>query len=124
MTNSVSSPHAIVGVNSSFSNLLPWILLILFCAGLIRLLKMAGKEGWKAIIPGYNLWVLSSIIKLPPLSILLFLVPYVNVIYTIVFMAKLAKAYRRGFLMTVLLIICPPIAIFMLGYSSKTKYVG
>lgn len=126
MTSAVSNSQAVVtgSVNSGAFSISPWILAILLCIGLIRLFKMVQIPAWKALIPGYNLWILSGIIKLPPLSILLWLVPFANVIYSIVFMARLAKAYNRGFLMTILLIVCSPIAVFIMGYSSKTKYIG
>ena len=38
----------------------------------------AGEEGWKALIPIYNVWVLLKIVGRPGWWLLLFLIPFVN----------------------------------------------
>ena len=68
-----STDDAIVGV----------LVAILVIAGMWRVFTKAGKPGWAALIPIYNLIVLLQIVGKPAWWLLLFLIPGVNVIMLI-----------------------------------------
>jgi uncharacterized protein DUF5684 len=77
-----SADDAIVGL----------VVAILVIAGLWRVFTKAGKPGWAALIPIYNLIVLLQIAGKPAWWLLLFLIPGVNVIMLILI---LIGALRR-----------------------------
>ena len=56
---------------------------LLVIAGLWRVFTKAGKPGWAALIPIYNLIVLLQIAGKPAWWLLLFLIPGVNIIMLI-----------------------------------------
>ena len=88
-----------------------------------RIFIKAGVDRWKAIIPIYNTIVLHQIVGLHPLIMLLYLVPIVNIIVYIMMCFKLAKAFGKGLLFTVGLIVLNPIFMIILSFSNA-KYQG
>jgi Family of unknown function (DUF5684) len=68
-----STDDAIVGI----------LVAVLVIAGLWRVFTKAGKPGWAALIPIYNLIVLLQIVGKPAWWLLLFLIPGVNLIVLI-----------------------------------------
>lgn len=65
-------------------------------AGIWKTFVKAGKPGWAAIIPIYNLIVLLEIAKKPIWWFLLMLIPIVNFIIAIIVMIEVAKAFGKG----------------------------
>ena len=53
-----------------------FIILILVVAGMWKVFTKAGEEGWKAIIPIYNIWTLLKIVGRPGWWIILFIIPF------------------------------------------------
>lgn len=102
------------------ASLIMWILAII---GMWKIFTKMGEEGWKSIIPVYNLVVLFKKIGLNPWLLLLFLVPIANVILVIVYCNKLAKAFGKGLGYTLGIIFFGPIFIFILGINSSL-YLG
>lgn len=81
-----------------------------------KLFKKAGKNGWEAIIPIYNIIVMLEIAELPTWYIVLFLVPFANIyaifkIY-IEIAHKFGKSTGFGVAMVFFGIICLPILAF------------
>lgn len=107
----------------------------------IKIYKKAGKSGWTAIIPFYNMYVLSEFtwgkgwyafiyigitilnnnIDISALSGILDLAIGVLSIMTLY---KLAKAFGKGAGFTCGLIFLNPIFMGILAFSSKVKYIG
>jgi len=56
----------------------------------------AGKPGWAAIVPIYNIVVLLEIVKKPVWWLILLLIPIVNFIVIILIYVELAKAFGQG----------------------------
>lgn len=56
----------------------------------------AGKPGWAAIVPIYNLWVLLEIVGRPGWWLVLFLIPLVSIVISIVVMIDLAKSFGKS----------------------------
>jgi uncharacterized protein DUF5684 len=97
--------------------------IVLIVASMWRVFTKAGQEGWKAIIPFYNLYVLLQIVKRPGWWLLLFLVPIANLIVSIVVYNDLAKAFGKDVGYTLLLLFLPFIGFPMLGFGSA-KYTA
>ena len=96
---------------------------VLVLAGMWKIFVKAGKPGWGAIVPFYNLYCLFEMSFGNGWLFLLTLVPCVNVVMEILVMVKLAKAFGKGGGFAVGLIFLPVIFIPMLGFGDA-DYVG
>lgn len=88
-----------------------------------KVFTKAGEEGWKSIIPIYNMVVLFKIAGLNPLMVLLYLVPIANVVVMILLNIKLAKAFGKGGGFAAGLIFLNTIFMLILGFGDA-QYVG
>lgn len=89
-----------------------------------KIFTKAGEAGWKSIIPIYNLYILLKIVGRPGWWILLFLIPFVNIIVSLVVSIDLAKSFGKSDLFGVVgLWLFSIIGYLMLGFGSAT-YVG
>ena len=105
--------------------LLVWFLLVvLLFAGMWKTFAKAGKPGWAAIVPFYNIFVLCEIVGRPTWwAIVAILVPCVNVVFLILLYIDLAKSFGKGAGFGVGLAFLAPIFFPMLGFGDA-KYVG
>ncbi len=103
------------------------VLLIVFILAIIGLWKTfakAGKPGWAAIVPIYNIIVMLEIINRPLWWIILFFIPFVNIIAYIIISLDMAKAFGKSAAFGIFgLWIFSVIGYLMLGFGSA-KYVG
>jgi hypothetical protein len=97
-----------------------WALLI---AGWWMIFVKAGEEGWKAIIPIYNVIVLLKIVGRDWWWVLLMLIPIVNLVIWIIVALDLAKAFGRGTGFAIGMIFLPFIFALILGFGSD-RYQG
>jgi Family of unknown function (DUF5684) len=115
-----STPEASGGMLAVF-----WIaylvILLIMVVSLWKIFTKAGKPGWAALIPIYNLVVLLQMVRRPVWWVLLMLVPLVNIVVLIVVYDDVAKAFGRGVGTTLLLILLPFIGWPMLAFGSA-KY--
>lgn len=95
-----------------------------------KIFNKAGQEGWKALIPIYNVVVLYKIIGLSPWLLLLYLLSVVPVVGWIISIAlsivstvKLAKAFNQSTAFIFGLLFLSPIFQMILGFG-KAEYVG
>ena len=95
-----------------------------------KIFTKAGQEGWKALIPIYNVVVLYKIIGLSPWLLLLYLLSVVPVVGWIISVAlsivstvKLAKAFNQSTAFIFGLLFLSPIFQMILGFG-KAEYVG
>ena len=99
-----------------FALLIPIALVILFIASYWVIYTKAGEDGWKCLIPIYNLIVLLKIINKPVWWIILILIPLVNIVIAILVNIALAKAFGKGtgfgIGLTLLAIIFAPLLAF------------
>lgn len=100
-----------------------FIILVVMVAGLWKVFDKAGKPGWAAIIPIYNIIILLDIVGKPTWWIILMLIPFVNFIIAIILCHQLSLSFGQGMGMTILLIILPFVALPVLGFGSA-KYSG
>ena len=61
-----------------------------------KIFEKAGEPGWAAIIPFYNLYVLFKITWGSGWKFLLLLIPIANIVFLIITMVKLAKAFGKS----------------------------
>jgi ABC-type sulfate transport system permease subunit len=77
--------------------MLVWLaVVIVLIAAMWKVFEKAGKPGWAAIIPIYNLVVLCEIAGKPAWWVVLFLIPFVNFIVAILVAIAIAKNFGKG----------------------------
>ncbi len=101
-----------------------WIIyiaiVVLIIAAWWQIFTKAGEEGWKAIIPIYNIIVLLKIVGREWWWVLLMLIPFVGLIVWIIVSLDLAKSFGRGVGFAIGLILLAPIFGLILGFGSDT----
>lgn len=74
-------------------------ILIIYTMALWKIFTKAGKPGWAAVVPVYNAVVYFQICGLNPWLLLLFLVPYLNVVAISIILSisyvNLTRAFKR-----------------------------
>ena len=80
----------------------------------------AGEEGWKALIPIYNIWVLLKIVGRPGWWLILFLIPFVNFVIWIIVSIDLAKSFGKGTGFALGLIFFAPIFYMILAFGDAS----
>lgn len=101
-----------------------WVLMVI---AHWKIYEKAGKPGWAAIVPIYNIIILLEIVGKPVWWILLFLIPCVNIVFLVWTINLLSKSFGQseGFTVGLLLlgIVFYPILAFgnyqYLGPSAK-----
>lgn len=101
------------------------IIAIIVVAGMWKIFEKAGIEGWKAIIPIYNGYVLTTkIAEKPWWYFLLLFVPIVNIAIVIIINIEVAKAFGKTTLYGALgLTFLPVIFYAILGFGDA-RYIG
>ena len=83
--------------NNSVAGFLVYTLLyLLVVAGMWRMFTKAGRPGWPALIPIYNVIVLLGIIGRPGWLVVLLLIPLANLVIWIMLCYETSKSYGRG----------------------------
>jgi len=99
-------------------------LVIVWIAGMWKAFEKAGKPGWAAIIPIYNIIIWLELANKPVWwIILILLIPFVNLIVLIITLNGVAKSFGRGVGTTIGLVILPFIFWPVLGFGSA-QYQG
>ena len=96
-------------------------LAVLSVVGMWLLFRKAHKAGWRSLVPVLNIYTLVQIADSTGLKVLLFLIPVVNVIYYILFNIRLARAFGKGLLFGIGLMLFTPFFMLILGFGSA-KY--
>jgi hypothetical protein len=101
-----------------------FIFLVLFIAGFWKTFEKAGKPGWGALIPFYNTYLLCEIAGKPGWWFLLFFIPVVNIVVSLLVMIDVAKAFGKDALYGVVLLwFFNAIGFLILGFGDA-QYVG
>lgn len=130
-SSSISSTQA-KSLGGLFAGVGLVFLLIIFALAIVmiiawwKLFTKAGKPGWAALIPVYNLWVLFEIVGLPGWLSLLMFVPFVGqigvAILNIVAAVKMPERFGKEPVYAVGLIFLPMVFYPMLAFG-KSEYV-
>lgn len=99
------------------------IVIALMVVAYWKIFAKAGKPGWAAIVPIYNVVVFLQVVGRPIWWIILLLIPIVGWIVSIVLLNDLAKAFGKGIGYTLGLIFLGPVFPLILGFGSD-PYVG
>ena len=98
-------------------------IIVLAIAGMWKAFEKAGKPGWAAIIPGYNIYIMIEIVGKPAIWLLWCLIPCVNFVFSIWLYNLISKSYGKSEGFTVGLLFLPFIFWPILGFGDA-KYVG
>lgn len=99
------------------------VLLVVLLAALWKIFTKAGKPGWAAIIPLYNIIVLLEIVGRPLWWIVMLLIPFVNIVFGFILAIDLAKSFGKGIGFAMGLIFLSPIFYPILGFGGA-RYHG
>lgn len=88
-----------------------------------KIFTKAGREGWKALIPFYNAYVLTEIAGYNGLLFLIMLIPGGALVWQIMVALKLAPAFGKDTGFAIGLILLAPIFQGILAFG-KAQYVG
>jgi len=99
------------------------VVIVLLIAAMWQIFTKAGKPGWAAIIPIYNIIVLLEIVGRPWWWLLLLFVPIVNLVIAILMYIDLAKSFGKGVGFALGLLFLGFIFFPILGFGSA-RYLG
>jgi hypothetical protein len=95
----------------------------LFIASLWKLYTKAGKPGWAAIVPIYQVIVLLEIVGRPIWWIALLFIPFANMIVGIILAIDLAKSFGKDMGFAIGMVLLSFIFLPMLAFGDA-RYVG
>ena len=98
-------------------------LAVLGIVAMWKIFEKAGEPGWAAIIPFYNLYVLFKITWGNGWKFLFLLIPIANIVFAIITMVKLAKAFGKSGGFAVGLIFLSIIFYCILAFD-QSQYLG
>jgi hypothetical protein len=113
------------GIFAIFSALLIPILIVaaIMIVAHWKIYEKAGKPGWAAIIPIYNLIILLEIVGKPLWWIILFFIPCVNIVFLVWVTNLLSKSFGQSEGFTVGLLLLGVVFYPILGFGNY-KYLG
>ena len=88
-----------------------------------KVFTKAGKPGWAAIVPIYNLIVLMEIIGKPAWWVILMLIPCVNIVIMFIVYIELAKSFGQSTGFGIGLALLGIVFLPILAFGSST-YIG
>ena len=92
-------------------------------AGMWKVFAKAGKPGWGAIVPIYNIVLLLEIVGKPIWWLLLLFIPCVGIVVSVILFIELAKCFGKGAGFGLGLALLSPIFFPLLGFGDA-KYRG
>lgn len=114
---------AAVAAGSIVYSLVMLAIAVVALIGLWKVFEKAGKPGWGAIVPFYNLYCLFEMSFGTGWLFLLMFVPCVGQIMLIIMWVKLAVAFDKGVGFGIGILFLPFIFLPMLGFGDA-QYVG
>jgi hypothetical protein len=99
-------------------------IIVLLLVSIAKVYIKAGRKWWEAIVPIYNIYVLQLIVGRPGWWTVLYFVPIVNIVVSIINAVDLAKAFGKGVGTALVLIFLPFIGYPMMAFSSDYHYKG
>ena len=97
--------------------------IVLEIAGWWMILSKAGRPGWGAIIPFYNIYLYCKVAGRPGWWLILFLIPIVNIVIAFVVFIDVARKFGKGAGFGVGLTLLSFIFAPILGFGDAT-YIG
>ena len=106
-----------------FGTILSLAVSVLAIVAMWKIFEKAGEPGWAAIIPFYNLYVLFKITWGNGWKFLLLLIPFAGIVFAIITIVKLAKAFGKSGGFAVGLIFLSIIFYCILAFD-QSQYLG
>jgi len=100
------------------------IFAIIVIVGLWKVYEKADQPGWAAIIPIYNIYVLTKIIGRPGWWVILWFIPIVNIVVSIIVAIDLAKSFGKDAVYGILLLWLFSIVGFLILGFGDAQYQG
>ncbi len=85
-----------------------------------RLFEKAGKPGWAAVVPIYNVIVLLDLVKRPRWWAIFFFLPLANIVVSIVVHIELARCFGKTPLFGLGMALFPVIFVSILGFGEAS----
>lgn len=95
----------------------------IYVVAMWKIFAKAGQPGWAAIVPIYNTVVMLQISGRPVWWIIMFFIPFVNLVFAILLCVSLAKAFGKDGGFAVGLILLAPIFLPILAFGGA-QYQG
>ncbi len=109
---------------SNGSSTVSLILAVIAVIALWATFTKAGRPGWGAIIPFYNLYLLAKIAGRPGWWVILFFIPIVNIVITLLISLDVARAFGKSTVFGVVgLWLFSVIGYLIVGFGSA-RYQG
>lgn len=89
-----------------------------------KVFKKAGKPGWAALVPIYNIIVMLEIAELPMWYIALFFVPFANIYAMFKIYIEVAHKFGKSTGFGVGMVFLAPIFLGILAFGKDSNYVG
>lgn len=96
---------------------------VILIISLWKIFQKAGYQGWEAIVPIYNIYILLKIVGKPWWWLLLMCIPYVGLIWQIWSYNMLSKSFGKTEGFTAGLVLLPFIFFPILGFGDA-RYLG
>ena len=107
-----------MGTLCGFIGFMIWLAIVVsIIAGFWKVFEKAGKPGWAALIPIYNVIVLIDIAGKPLWWIILMFIPFVNLIVVIIVQLSIAKNFGKSVGYGIGLFLLPVVFYPLLGFS-------
>lgn len=100
------------------SMIIPLAFAGLVIAGMWKIFEKAGEQGWMALVPILNLYILTKISGRDILWFVLTLVPCINIVALVLIWIDVAKKFGQGAGFGLGLAFLTPIFVPMLGFGS------
>ena len=84
----------------------------------------ANEDGWKAIVPLYNLYTAFDIVYGNGLKALLLLIPVFNIVVYIMFYFRLAQVFGKSTVFSILTVLFSPIMLLVIAFTPDSSYRG
>lgn len=117
-TTGSGDPAALFMALMIFTIVITLIFVIPALIGMWKVFVKAGKPGWAAIVPLYNLYIYVQIAQKPTWWFVLMLVPYVNIVVNIMLTLEIAKKFNKSAAFAIFgLLLFPFVGWPMLGFG-------
>lgn len=91
--------------------------MLLTIAGMWRVFSKAGQPGWGCLVPIYNVYLMCRIAGRPGWWLIMFFLPVVNIIFSIMVVVGMAKNFGKGAGYAIGLLLLPFPFYPMLGFG-------
>jgi hypothetical protein len=97
---------------------------VLMIASIWKVFEKAGHPGWAAIVPIYNLYIMTQIARKPGWWVILMILPYVGLIWSIWTYNLISKGFGKTEGFTVGMVLLPVIFWPILGFGDAQYQNG